>query len=241
MKIISLVPSITELLFDLGLESQIIGRTKFCIHPNPQVKEIQQFGGTKNLHIDKIIAAKPDLIIANKEENLKAEVEALQQLFEVLVTDIADLEANNEMVLDIGKRTDAKDRAQEIVDEILYEFSQLSIYPEKPSVLYLIWKEPLMSIGNDTFIHQMLNYAGFRNICSEATRYPEVIADSTLNPNFIFLSSEPFPFKEKHMAEIQAKFPKSKCVLVDGEMFSWYGSRMQRAPRYFTELRKNLI
>lgn len=241
MRIISLVPSITELLFDLGLKNQIIGRTKFCIHPSPQVKEIQQFGGTKKLHIEKIIEAKPDLIIANKEENLKSEVEELQKYFNVLVTDISDLEENNEMILEIGRLTNTELKAKEIITEINAEFGSLPSYLNKPTCLYLIWKEPLMSIGKDTFIHKMLDYAGFENIYSKETRYPVVDSNSSINPDYVFLSSEPFPFKEKHIAEIQKCFPNAKCVLVDGEMFSWYGSRMKFAPKYFLELRNNLI
>lgn len=238
MKIISLVPSITELLFDLGLEDQIIGRTKFCVHPNPKVKEIQQFGGTKKLYLDKIIAAKPDLIIANKEENLKSEVETLQEYFEVLVTDVATLTDNNQMILHIGERTNSLSKAKEIVADINNAFAQLPVFSKKPTALYLIWKEPLMSIGNDTFIHTMLQYAGFENICAEQTRYPQV--DENVAPDVVLLSSEPFPFQEKHIAEIQAKFPNAKCLLVDGEMFSWYGSRMRFAPSYFQELRGKL-
>lgn len=240
MKIISLVPSITELLFDLGLQDQLIGRTKFCVHPYPQVKDIQQFGGTKKLHIEKIKAVKPNLIIANKEENLKNEVEELQKEFDVLVTDVVDLEGNNQMILNIGKRTNTWIKAQEIIEKIKEEFSMLPRLDTQPKVLHLIWKEPLMSIGKDTFIHAMLHYAGFENVCKNFTRYPQIEIPSSLKPEYIFLSSEPFPFQEKHIPEIQAKFPNAKCILVDGEMFSWYGSRMRYAPTYFKTLRKML-
>ncbi|MDG4950497.1 helical backbone metal receptor [Weeksellaceae bacterium KMM 9724] len=240
MKIISLVPSITELLFDLGLKDQLIGRTKFCIHPMPEVKEIPQFGGTKGLHIDKIIAAKPSLIIANREENLKSEVEELQKHCDVLITDVATLEENNEMILQIGKRTHTYAQAELIVEEINENFGELETIFEPSSVLYFIWKDPYMSIGKDTFIHEMIQLSGFKNVCEEESRYPEITKDSNLNPDYIFLSSEPYPFQEKHIEEINKLFPNAKCVLVDGEMFSWYGSRMRLAPAYFKDLRKKI-
>ena len=236
MKIISLVPSLTELLFDLGLKDQIIGRTKFCVHPDPEVKLIPQFGGTKNLHINRIMAANPDLIIANKEENLKEEIEILQQHFQVLVTDISDLQQNNDMILQIGELTNTTGKAREIVSEINSEFSKIPAINLKPSVLYLIWKAPLMSVGSDTFIHHMLKYAGFKNISADSTRYPVIDEPEKLNPEFVFLSSEPFPFSEKHIPEIQKIFPEAKIIHVDGEMFSWYGSRMRLAPVYFLKL-----
>lgn len=238
MKIISIVPSITELLFDLGLKDQLIGRTKFCIHPGDKVNQIPQFGGTKALHIDKIIAAQPDLIIANKEENLKSEVEELMQHFDVLVTDVITLEDNNEMILEIGRRTQTVSKAEQIVSEILEKFSQISPILFPSTVLYLIWKDPIMAVGKDTFIDEMLQKVGFQNVISNIERYPKIENHMELHPEFIFLSTEPYPFSEKHFEEINKRFPKSKCVLVDGEMFSWYGSRMCLAPEYFMELRR---
>ncbi len=240
MKIISLVPSITELLFDLGLKDQLIGRTKFCIHPMPEVKEIPQFGGTKGLHMEKIIAAKPSLIIANREENLKSEVEQLQKHCDVLITDVATLEENNEMILQIGKRTHTYAQAELIVEEINMEFAKLETIFEPASVLYFIWKDPYMSIGHDTFIHEMIQLAGFKNVCEDESRYPEITKDSNLQPDYIFLSSEPYPFQEKHIEAVNQSFTKAKCIVVDGEMFSWYGSRMRLAPAYFKELRKRI-
>lgn len=239
MKIVSLVPSITELLFDLGLKDQIIGRTKFCIQPQPEIKAIPQFGGTKNLHLDRIIALKPDLIIANKEENLKSEVEFLQQYAEVMVTDVSDLQQNNEMILEIGQRTGTSAKATEIISAINSEFDKLPDFEIIPKTLYLIWNQPMMSVGHDTFIHHMLQRAGFVNICAQLTRYPEIQAEK-FNPELILLSSEPFPFKEKHITNFQRIFPDARIVLADGEMFSWYGSRMRLAPADFLQLRQQI-
>ncbi|MXV37162.1 ABC transporter substrate-binding protein [Flavobacteriaceae bacterium Ap0902] len=240
MRIISLVPSITELLFDLGLKYQIIGRTKFCVHPHPEVNDIQRFGGTKNIHLDRIKEAKADLIIANKEENLKSEIEELQQTENVLITDISTLEENNAMIREIGRLTHSTEKAEVLIDEINHAFDTLEIIKEKHTALYLIWQEPYMSIGHDTFIHEMMDFAGFKNILRDKTRYPEVIPEDNINPAYILLSSEPYPFEEKHIPAIQEKFPNSQVILVDGEMFSWYGSRMRWAPAYFLNLRKSL-
>lgn len=240
MKIISLVPSITELLFDLGLKDQIIGRTKFCIHPKLEVSEIPQFGGTKGLHLDKIKNAQPDLIIANKEENLKSEIEELQKDFDVLITDVSTLQENNEMILQIGKRTHCLSQAEQLVKEINNNFSNLTPVFSPPSVLYLIWRDPLMSVGGDTFIHEMIQLAGFKNTFEDSERYPEVNSSLDLDTDYIFLSSEPYPFSLKHFTEINKRFPAAKCILVDGEMFSWYGSRMKLAPGYFYTLRERI-
>ncbi|MDO5654935.1 MAG: helical backbone metal receptor [Flavobacteriaceae bacterium] len=241
MKIISLVPSITELLFDLGLKNQIIGRTKFCIHPKDEVHEIPQLGGTKNLHIDKIIQANADVIIANKEENLKSEVEHLQQHTEVMITDVENLEQNNQMILDIGKKTKTEEKAVKIVKEIQHEFFKLQNFTQHPKVLYLIWKNPYMSVGKSTFIDDMLQHSGFDNVCKHLERYPQITENDNLTPDFVFLSSEPYPFSPKHIPEVQNSFPNAKYILVDGEMFSWYGSRMRLAPKYFLNLRAQIL
>lgn len=240
MKIISLVPSITELIFDLGLENQLIGRTKFCIHPADEVQKIPHFGGTKSLYIEKIQAVKPDLIIANKEENLKSEIEILMKDFEVLLTDVSTLEENNAMILEIGEKTGVRGKAELMVQEIQNNFNQISPVLFPHSVLYLIWKDPIMAAGKNTFIDDMIQKAGFENIISQWDRYPEIGVNSEIFPEFIFLSSEPYPFSEKHFEEINKRFPLSKCILVDGEMFSWYGSRMRLAPDYFLKLRQKI-
>ncbi|MGI9526695.1 MAG: ABC transporter substrate-binding protein [Weeksellaceae bacterium] len=240
MRIISLVPSITELLFDLGLKDQIIGRTKFCVHPQPEVNEIPRYGGTKNIHLDKIKEAKADLIIANKEENLKSEIEALQQTENVLVTDVSTLEENNAMIKEIGRLTNSSPTAETLIKEINLAFDKLKDIQKNHQALYLIWQEPYMSIGHDTFIHEMMNFAGFTNVFAHQTRYPEVNPHDNINPDFVLLSSEPYPFKNKHIPIVQQRFPQAKVILVDGEMFSWYGSRMRLAPDYFLNLRKSL-
>jgi ABC-type Fe3+-hydroxamate transport system substrate-binding protein len=238
LNIVSLVPSLTELLFHLGLEDQIVGRTKFCIHPSDKVTSIPKIGGTKNINIQKIIDLKPDLIIANKEENTKADIEILKQSCKVHVTEIANFKQAIFAIDDIGLMTNTADKATSIIEEIEELFSNLKPTLKKAKVCYLIWQKPYMSIGNDTYIHSMLEICGFENICKDHTRYPELTLEEikSRQPDYIFLSSEPFPFKQQHIDELQVHFPECKILLVDGEYFSWYGNRMIDAAKYFQSL-----
>ena len=238
MKIVSLVPSLTELLFHLGLDDQVVGRTKFCIHPADKVKLVPKIGGTKNVNIQKVMDLKPDLIFANKEENTKSDIEALQQSCKVHVTEIANFKQAIFAIDDIGLMTNTAEIATTLIEEIEKSFSYLKPKLQKAKVCYLIWQKPYMSIGNDTYIHDMLEICGFESICKNQTRYPELTLDNIKfkQPDYIFLSSEPFPFKQLHIDELQAHLPDCKILLVDGEYFSWYGSRMVGAAQYFSDL-----
>lgn len=232
-RIVSLVPSQTELLVDLGLKDRLVGITKFCVHPKPLRKEIQLIGGTKNVKVKLVESLNPDLIIGNKEENNRADIEALDHL-PTWMSDIFNLEDALEMIERVGEITGTKEKAAEIISEIKTNFLKINPIEGNKSVLYLIWKNPYIAAGSNTFIDSMLTRLGFRNAMDE-TRYPEVDLKE-VNPDFIFLSSEPFPFKEKHIEELQIQFPDSRVVLVDGEFFSWYGSRLIGAPAYFNKL-----
>ena len=238
MKIISLVPSITETLFDFGLTSnEIIGRTKFCIHPENLVKEVEVIGGTKNLNIEKIRALNPELIIANKEENEKLQVEELSKEFKVWVTDIQNLEDNSMFITDLGKLLKKPDLARNFNESIDGIFSEIKVETPK-KVAYLIWKNPYMTIGSDTFIHDVLSKIGFQNIFSDQTRYPEIALSDLQEAEYIFLSTEPYPFKQKHVEEFRAEFPSKKIILVDGEAFSWFGTHLAKKAEYLQHLSK---
>ncbi|MNJ84497.1 Vitamin B12-binding protein precursor [compost metagenome] len=235
LRIVSLVPSQTELLVDLGLREKLVGITKFCIHPPELRKEVQLIGGTKNAKIDLIRSLKPDLIIGNKEENNQADIEQLEQEFPVWMSDIFNLEDALEMLDKIGELTGTQQKAVELRSVIEKNFEPLNTLKSTgKSVLYLIWKNPYIAAGKNTFIDSMLETLGFENAMDQ-DRYPEVNLE-TVNPDFVFLSSEPYPFKEKHIEELQKQFPESQIILVDGEYFSWYGSRLLGAPAYFLEL-----
>jgi ABC-type Fe3+-hydroxamate transport system substrate-binding protein len=241
MKIISVVPSQTELLFDLGLREEVIGITKFCVHPNEWFRTKTKIGGTKTLNIKKIIELNPDLIIANKEENVKEQIEELKKQFKVYVSDIKNLDDAYKMIYEAGDLVNKKNETDFIISEIKNRFENLKLqtlnFPSS-TVVYLIWQKPFMTVGNDTFIHDMLMRCRLINIFSDLKRYPEITSEqiSSSKPDFIFLSSEPYPFKEKHIEELKVISPSSKIILVNGEYFSWYGSRLLKASEYFIGL-----
>lgn len=241
MKIISLVPSITETLFDFGLtENEVIGRTKFCIHPENEVKNLAVIGGTKNLNIEKIIALNPDLIISNKEENEKLQVEGLQKKCKVWVTDIQNLEDNEKFISEVGTLLNKEKLALEFNENINEIFKNNSDkIPVK--VAYLIWKNPYMTVGSDTFIHEILEKLGFENIFKDEKRYPEISIEEMKKSEYIFLSSEPFPFKQKHIDELQKELPDQKIILVDGEAFSWFGTHISKCADYYKDLQAKIF
>lgn len=239
MRIVSTVPSQTELLSYLGLDEHLVGITKFCVHPEHIYRSVERIGGTKDLDVERIIALQPDLIIANKEENERTQIEALQPHAEVYVSDVHDLRSALDMIRNVGELCDRAEESKQLSRDIDAAFAQLTPSKNLGTALYLIWKSPYMSVGRDTFIHAMLEQIGCRNMLAEQTRYPEIGAGEG-DPDLILLSSEPYPFKEKHIAELQQAWPQAKVVLVDGEYFSWYGSRLLQAPAYFQVLGSQL-
>ncbi|MEC5171681.1 helical backbone metal receptor [Chryseobacterium nepalense] len=236
MKVVSLVPSITEALFDLGLtENEVIGRTKFCIHPSEKVKNIAVIGGTKNINIEKIKALQPDLILANKEENVKEQVEALMEDFKVIVTNVENIEDNYYLLKTLGRLFNKEEKAQ-CFNLKIYDILNEAKVSNKVKVAYLIWKNPYMTIGSDTFIHKILGEIGFENIFKDRNRYPVIETEDLKEAEIIMLSSEPFPFKEKHMEELKVFYPDKKIMIVDGEAFSWYGTHIAKCESYFKGL-----
>ena len=237
MKIISLVPSITETLIDFSLTNQqIIGRTKFCIHPKNIVQNIKIVGGTKTLHLDTIKALEPDLIIANKEENTKEQIEILKESFPVMVTNIGNIEDNYYFLKNLGQLLHQDEKAK-IYNSKTYEVLLENKIHYQPKVAYLIWKNPWMTIGGDTFIHDVLQNLGFQNIFASQKRYPIIQLEDLHNVDIIMLSSEPFPFKEKHILEFKKAYPNKAIILVDGENFSWFGTRISKSASYFQHLK----
>lgn len=239
-RIVSIVPSQTELLFDLGLACEVVGVTKFCIHPKEKVKQAAKIGGTKQLDIQKIIALQPDLIIANKEENERSQVEQLMNICPVWISDIGNLPDAVDMIERVGALVGKQAEAKSVATEVTQRFDNLSISPSGKRVAYFIWRKPYMVAGRRTFIDSMLQKCGLVN-AFEQDRYPEIAAESLFkaNPDVILLSSEPYPFKEKHIDELKAIVPGAVIKLVDGELFSWYGSRLLQAPEYFERLTHN--
>ncbi len=232
MRIISLVPSLTELLVDLGLENKLIGITKFCVHPGHIKKSKTIVGGTKNYRFEIIDTLNPDLIIGNKEENDRDGIEKLAEKYPVWLSDIVSLEDNYQMIGEIGKITGTENRAEELIRQIRSNF-QLPI-PKKGTCIYLIWDNPILAAGKNTFIDALLETAGFENLIN-STRYPNLDKEElqSLAPDFLLLSSEPYPFSQKNIVFFQSILPNTQIRLVDGELFSWYGSRLKLSAAYF--------
>jgi ABC-type Fe3+-hydroxamate transport system substrate-binding protein len=240
-RIVSLVPSLTELLADLGLSDQIVGLTHFCVYPKELYKNKERIGGTKKARIEQIKALEPDLIIANKEENEKEQVEALKAFCPVWVSKVYDIPTALTMIKKLSEVVGKPTEGAAMTERIRAGMANL---PQAPNLktLYMIWRKPYMAAGGDTFIHEMLRQIGLENVLKDVNRYPEITSHDikAYNPDLVLLSSEPYPFKEKHMVELQSLLPSAQVKLVDGSLFSWYGSRMEKALPTLGELSQEL-
>jgi ABC-type Fe3+-hydroxamate transport system substrate-binding protein len=202
-RIISLVPSLTELVFHLGLGQHLVGRTRFCIHPEGEAGGVEIIGGTKNPRIDRIKALNPDIVIANREENRKEDVDAISDFAEVLVTEIATVDEALQEMLRIGKALGRMQQAALLVDEIRREIPGRG-HMESLRALYMIWRDPWMAAGGDTYISDVMQLFALDNVCSGMNRYPQLTEKqiAELDPPVILLSSEPYPFRDKHTREL---------------------------------------
>lgn len=245
-RIISLVPSQTELLYDLGLEDKIIGITKFCVHPFHFKSTKKIVGGTKKIHFEKIKLLQPDIIICNKEESTEEIVKQLQEICPVWVTNIVSIEDNFKMISDFGKLFNCRTEAQKWNDKLTFALSDFKKHIQDIEIkkaAYFIWKDPYMVAGNDTYINELLKLNHFKNIYEDKGRYPEIELKKMRldgDPDLVFLSSEPYPFKEEDAFEIGRFTHHAKTIFVDGEMFSWHGSRLLKAFSYFKLLHERL-
>lgn len=245
-RIVSLVPSQTELLFNLGLTEEVVGITQFCIHPEQWFRSKARVGGTKNVKAERVKALQPDLIIASKEENVKEQITTLESIAPVWISDINNLDDAAGMMHTIGDMTGTAEKAQDIIHNIRQGFLRLSAQittRETIPTAYLIWKDPYMAAGGGTFIHDMLQRTGFSNAFESLQRYPQISTAALRERGtaLVLLSSEPYPFRQKHITELQLEVPAARVILVDGEMFSWYGSRMLYAAEYLQKLHASLF
>lgn len=243
-RIISLVPSQTELLYDLGLETSIVGITKFCVHPHHFKKEKSIVGGTKNVHFDKIKALQPDIILCNKEENTQEMIEKLETIAPVHISDILTIDDCMELIEMYGNIFSKESKATDIREQIQAKHEDFKVYiKDRPTLktAYFIWKKPWMVAAKGTFIDEMMQLNKFENYYKDLERYPEVKLSKTKQEtaDVVLLSSEPFPFKEKQKAMMKEFFPQAEILVVDGEAFSWYGSRLLNAFDYFKSLHQN--
>lgn len=236
-RVVSLVPSLTETIASLGGKNKLVGITRFCKYPLGIRQGRKLIGGTKSLNIQEIEALSPDLILAVKEENNQNEVLALAEKFSVVVFDISALDDSLAMIEIIGILLGQSDAAIQLIQKIRTAFDQVPLR-KIPDTIYLIWRKPWMAAGKDTFINDMLKRVGFENRIEG--RYPEITDVELSKAKIILLSSEPYPFSENHQKELHEQYPDKTIMLVDGEMFSWYGSRLLLAADYFTSLQQKL-
>jgi ABC-type Fe3+-hydroxamate transport system substrate-binding protein len=245
-RIVSLVPSITELLHDLHLEKEVVGITKFCVRPAHWFLEKRRVGGTKKLMTSSIAELGPELIIANKEENTLHDVEILQKVCPVWISDVKTLDDALIMIASVGKLCCRTSEADKLIQKIKSAFQHLRELPAfntpPVSAAYLIWRNPYMIAGTDTFISNMMGYCNLRNAFSESTRYPTIdITDlRSSDCRLILVSSEPYPFKQDHIKDLEDALPGKQIMFVDGEMFSWYGSRLTKAALYFEKILRDI-
>lgn len=242
-RIVSLVPSLTEWLYSLGLDDAVAGITQFCVHPESWFRSKTRIGGTKRVHIEKVKALQPDLILASKEENVQEQIEALAAFAPVWVSDIHHLEEACDALQTIGNIMGRAEKARTLIAMMQQRFAALASSAQtaagsyQPKTAYLIWQNPYMTVGGDTFIHDMLQRCGLQNLFAGRSRYPVTTLEEIQSAGceLLLLSTEPFPFKQRHAAELSAQLPGVKVALANGEMFSWYGSRLLHAPAYFAQ------
>lgn len=234
MRIVSLCPSLTELVFDLGHGDELVGRTKFCVHPADRVGTVEKVGGTKNPKLERIIELTPDLVLLNEEENRREDAEALRAAgvpchvsFPHTALDTAA------MVRSIAEAIDATREGERIARDIEARHTRVvtSAADREPvSYAYMIWREPWMTVNADTFVSALLGDAGGRNVFATlGDRYPAITAAelAAAAPDVVLLSTEPFPFKPSHADELAGLtgLDRHRFEIVDGELLSWHGSR----------------
>jgi ABC-type Fe3+-hydroxamate transport system substrate-binding protein len=250
-RIISLVPSQTEFLFDIGLDSEICAVTRFCIRPSDKTALKEKIGGTKRFDIEKIHKLKPHLLIGNKEENYLEGIDELKKHYPVWMSNIFSLADAYGMMEEVSRITGRQTEGEKLLEQIRTSFEEWEEFKKtegnvsqpRQSCAYFIWRKPYMVAASDTFINHMLQVFGLSNVFAHLSRYPELSAEqiASATPDYVLLSSEPYSFSEKHFAEFSAFFPNAKIMLVNGEMFSWYGSRLRFTVDYFKKLSKSLF
>ena len=234
MRIVSLCPSLTELVFDLGHGEELVGRTKFCIHPADRVGAVEKVGGTKNPKIDRIVDLAPDIVLLNEEENRREDAEALERAgVRCHVSFPHTALETAEMVRSIAAAIDARDQGERIAHDIETRHERVKRAAAGRSPVrfaYLIWREPWMTVNGDTFVSALLADAGAENMfATRADRYPVVTPEelAAAEPDAVLLSTEPFPFKASHADELTglSGVARERMQIVDGELLSWHGSR----------------
>lgn len=231
MRLVSLCPSVTDTVFALGRGAALVGRTKFCVQPRAEVERVERVGGTKNPRVDRIVALRPDLVLMNEEENRKEDAEALRAAgLSVLSMLVRDLDGALASVALIGEAIGARTEARQIAGDIARQRDDIILRAatrRRRTFAYLIWQHPWMAVSDDTYVSSLLSAAGGDNVVRGGARYPEIDAGLLASAECVLLSSEPFPFSDKHRHALAAEagIPLECLQLVDGELLSWHGAR----------------
>ena len=226
-RIVSLVPSVSELVWWLGAGDRLVGRTRFCVQPLELASFAHDVGGTKDPNIPAIAGLAPDLVLANKEENRREDVEALRALgLRVLVTDPSSVKDALQMALQLGVVLGCEDRARQLYSEVATAIT--ATREPTVGVFVPIWRTPLMAMGGDCYGSDVLRLAGGLNVFGDRARYPEVtVADvDEAKPDLILLPDEPYRFRADHVPEFTHIAP---ALVIDGQLLWWYGPRMGAA------------
>ncbi|WP_413513290.1 ABC transporter substrate-binding protein [Myroides odoratus] len=246
-RIVSLVPSQTETLFDLGLEDEIVGITQACIYPYHLRATKTVVGDLTKVDVEQIKLLQPDIIIVNKEETSTAIIESIQAICPVWVTDVKTLDENIKMIEAFGILFNKRTEARKWIDKIYFGQKDLMDFvSSKPGykAAYFVGKDPFLVAGDSTFIHELLTLNKFENVyASRAEKYPEVEVRKIRiqgDPELVFLSSVPYPFEEEDAFEIGRFTHHGKTIFVDGEMFSWFGTHVCKAFAYFKQIHNRL-
>lgn len=249
-RIVSLVPSITELLFELGLAERVVGRTTFCVHPRPAVERLPRVGGTKKVRLDKLRALAPSHVIVNVDENTREDVDAIAAFTpNVIVTHPLEPLDNPPLYRLLGGVFGCAERAEALCAEFEAAHARLAgaarAHPPR-RVLYLIWRNPWMTVSRSTYISRVLELVRWTTVRDDPdVRYPEVRMERGCldDVDLVLFSSEPFPFKDKHMSELRELTADTRTpfVRIDGEMTSWYGSRAIEGLRYMDRFAREVV
>ncbi len=240
-RIVSLCPSQTETLWALGAAHRLVGRTRYCIQPQGVIEFVAVVGGTKKVDFQAVAQLKPDLIIAEKEENTLQDVEGLSKIAPVYVTKNESFEESLETISRLGALIQAEAAAHALTTAITSAWAQVRPVEQPLKVLYLIWPKPLMTVGRTTFIGAILERLGLENLGAQLTgRYPILENPQALRPDVVLLSTEPYPFKPVHIPSFQQIWPTAHVKVVRGDYFAWYGARQLEAAPYFASLAAEL-
>jgi ABC-type Fe3+-hydroxamate transport system substrate-binding protein len=246
-RIVSLVPSLTELLFELGLGEQLVGRTGFCIHPRDTVRAVPKVGGTKDVDVEAVLALRPTHLVVNVDENEKPTVDRLaREIDHLIVTHPLRAQDNLALYRQFGEAFDCRPKAQQLCErfEAVMQSVQSARWTQR-QVVYLIWKAPWMTVSDQTYIADMLMQVGLRTITPDSSRrYPEIdfAAWGPSQADAVLFSSEPYRFGERDLIEFSSAhgLDPARCRLIDGEMTSWYGSRAIEGLDYLARFRQSL-